>query len=164
MKALNALPDPAAVARELRARITRWGRYYAAHEPLVGYTQGEDRDDFLHYPHGHLPQSTDCSGMVTETTWDGGGPDPSGLGYRYVGFTGTILSFAYKHGRVFTDLSLARPGDPIVIGPGTGWHAVLVLEAGHDPLVLSHGNFEGPKIYRCSVDPRQPKRVCQTLP
>jgi hypothetical protein len=164
IKALNALPDPAAAAKELRARIVRWARYYSAHEPQVGYTQSTSRDDFLHEPHGHLPQSTDCSGLVTEVTWDGGGPDPSGFAYRYVGFTGTILSHAYRHGRVFTDLSQARPGDPIVIGPGTGWHAVLVLEAGHDPLVVSHGDAEGPKIYRCSVDSRQPKRVCQTLP
>jgi hypothetical protein len=69
-----------------------------------------------------------------------------------------------NHGRVFTDVSQARPGDPIVIGPGTGWHAVVVVEAGADPLVVSHGSEAGPKIQRLSVDPRQPKRVCQTLP
>jgi hypothetical protein len=69
-----------------------------------------------------------------------------------------------NHGRVFFDVSQARPGDPIVIGPGTGWHAVVVVEAGADPLVVSHGSEAGPKIQRLSVDPRQPKRVCQTLP
>jgi hypothetical protein len=50
-----------------------------------------------------------------------------------------------------------------VIGPGTGWHAVLCIESGPDPLVVSHGDESGPRIYRCSVDPREPKRVCQTL-
>lgn len=164
MKALQAQPDPAVAANKLRAAIVSWGRWNAAHEPQIGYSQGTDRDDFLHWPRGHLPMNTDCSGDVTQEHWAAGAPDPSGLGYRYVGFTGTLLEFAAKHGRVFTDVSRARPGDPIVIGPGAGWHAVLVLEAGPDPLVVSHGSESGPHIQRLSVDPRTPKRVCQTLP
>lgn len=161
LKQINAQP---AHATTMRAAIVKWGRWGAAHEPEIGYSQGTDRDDFLHESRGHLPENLDCSAFVEQTYWDAGAPDPSGLDYRYVGFTGTLLECAEKHGRVLTDLSLARPGDPIVIGPGTGWHAVLCLEAGEDPLVVSHGDESGPKIYRCSVDARQPKRVCQTLP
>lgn len=164
MKALNAQPDPKAAATKLRAAIVAWARWGANHEPRIGYSQGTDRDDYLHMTRGHLPYNTDCSGEVTYDYWAGGGPDPSGLGFRYVGFTGTLLSFAANHGRVFTDVSRARPGDPIVIGPGSGWHAVIVIESGHDPLVVSHGSESGPKIQRLSVDPRWPKRVCQTLP
>lgn len=164
MKALKALPDPETAADKLRAAIVAWGRWNAAHEPQIGYSQGVDRDDFLHEPRGHLPMNSDCSGDVTQQNWAAGAPDQSGLAYRYVGYTGTILAFAYKHGRVFTDVSRARPADDIVIGPGTGWHVVKVIEAGPDPLVVSHGSESGPKIQRLSVDPRQPKRVCQTLP
>lgn len=164
MAALNAQPNPAAAATKLRAAIVNWGRWNAAHQVEIHYTQSTARDDFLHRPRGYLPMSTDCSGDVTQEAWAGGGPDPSGLAFRYVGFTGSILSFAASHGRVFTDVSRARSADLIVIGPGTGWHVVMVLEAGPDPLVVSHGSESGPRIQRLSVDPRQPKRVCQTLP
>lgn len=164
IKALNAQPNPAAAATSLRTAIVGWARWNAAHEPQIHYSQSTVRDDFLHKPRGYLPMTTDCSGDVTQQNWAANAPDPSGLGYRYVGFTGSLLEFAYKHGHVFTDVSRARPGDPIVIGPGTGWHAVMVIEAGPDPLVVSHGSESGPRIQRLSVDPRQPKRVCQTLP
>lgn len=164
MHALNAQPNPAAAASAVRNAIVGWARWGAAHAASIHYTQSQLRDDFLHRPRGYLPMSTDCSGEVTQQNWASNAPDPSGLGYRYVGFTGTLLSFAYKHGHVFTDLARAKPGDPIVIGPGSGYHAVMVIEAGPDPLVVSHGSEIGPKIQRLSVDPRQPKRVCQTLP
>ncbi len=164
MKALHAQPDPVAAATKLRSAIVNWGRWNAAHEPQIGYSQSTVRDDFLHRPRGYLPMTTDCSGDTTQQAWAAGAPDESGLAYRYVGFTGTILSFAYKHGHVFTDVARARPADLIVIGPGSGWHVVRVLEAGPDPLVVSHGSASGPRIQRLSVDSRQPKRVCQTLP
>jgi cell wall-associated NlpC family hydrolase len=147
----------------MRKAITDWARWGAAHEPEVHYTQGPARDDYLHEPKGRLPLWTDCSGFDTYAYWAAGAPDPSGLNYQYVGFTGTLLECAQKHGRILFDVSQAKPGDPIVIGPGTGWHAVIVLEAGPDPLVASHGSEHGPRIERLSLDPRQPKRVCQTL-
>jgi len=61
-------------------------------------------------------------------------------------------------------VSKALPGDPIVIGPGTGWHVVTCLVSGDDPLVESHGDEGGPHIQHLSVDQREPKRVCQLLP
>lgn len=164
IKALNEQPDAGAKALALRAAIVKWARWGTAHASEIHYSQSTARDDFLHHPRGYLPMTTDCSGDVTQEHWAPGAPDPSGLGYRYVGFTGTLLEFAAKHGHVFTDVSRARPGDPIVIGPGSGWHVVLCLEAGSDPLVCSHGSEAGPRIQRLSVDPRQPKRVCQTIP
>jgi hypothetical protein len=163
MDAVHALPDPQTHIDTLRAQIVKWARYRAAHASEIHYSQGTVRDDFLHRPPGHLPDTTDCSGDCTENHWDARAPDPSGLDYRYVGFTGTILDHAAKHGRILYDMSLARPGDPIVIGPGTGWHVVTCLEAGRDPLVCSHGSESGPRIQRLSIDPRTPKRVCQTL-
>lgn len=146
-----------------RTAIANWGRWGATHTAEIHYTQGQSRDDYLHEPKARLPLWTDCSGFVTYCYWAAGAPDPSGLAYRYVGFTGTLLENAHNHGRVLFDVSQARPGDPIVIGPGSGWHAVLVLEAGPDPLIVSHGSEAGPRIERLSADPRTPKRVCQTL-
>ncbi len=164
MKELQAQPDPAAAATKLRSAIVNWARYGISHNSQIHYTQSTARDDFLHQPRGHLPMSTDCSGWVTQDYWAAGAPDCSGLAYRYVGFTGSILAFAYKHGRVFTDLSRARPGDPIVIGPGSGWHVTICLVAGADPIVGSHGSEPGPLSEHQSYDRRVPKRVCQTLP
>jgi cell wall-associated NlpC family hydrolase len=163
LRHLNAQQTTQARITAARQAITNWGRWGANHEPEIHYTQGTARDDFLHEPKGRLPLWTDCSGFVTYCYWAAGLPDPSGLAYRFLGFTGTLLANAQNHGRVLFDVSQARPGDPIIIGPGTGWHAVLCLEAGPDPLVVSHGSETGPRIQRLSVDPRQPKRVCQTL-
>lgn len=164
MDALHAAPDPAAKVLALRTAITNWARYGISHKGSIHYTQSPARDDFLHYAKGHLPMSTDCSGWVTQCYWAAGGPDPSFLGYRYVGFTGTILAGAYKHGHVFTDLARAKPGDPIVIGPGSGWHATICIEPAADPIVGSHGSEIGPLSEHQSYDRRVPKRVCQTLP
>lgn len=147
----------------VRHAIANWARWGAANNGNIHYTQGQSRDDYLHHPRGTLPLWTDCSGFVTYCYWAAGAPDPSGLAYNYVGFTGTLLENAAKHGRVTFNLAAAKPGDPIVIGPGTGWHAVICIESGADPLVASHGSEAGPHIVRLSMDPRTPKRVCQTL-
>jgi len=148
----------------VRQRIVSWGRWGAEHEPDIHYTEDEHRDDWMTKPRGTLPLDTDCSGKATLNCKWGDAPDPNGLAYRYLGFTGTILDTAYKHGHVFEDVAKALPGDRIVIGPGTGWHVVTVLTAGDDPMVESHGSEGGPKIQRLSVDTREPKRVCQLLP
>ncbi len=155
--------DAQARLNAMRHAIANWARWSAAHAAEIHYTQGASRDDFLHEPKGRLPLWTDCSGMDTYDYWAAGAPDPSGLNYLYVGFTGTLLENAAKHGRVTFNVASALPGDPIVIGPGSGWHAVICIEAGPDPLVVSQGDESGPHIQRLSVDPRTPKRVCQTL-
>jgi hypothetical protein len=164
LAALHATVNPLAEVAELRARIVRWAMYGITHNGQIHYTQSTARDDFLHRPKGYLPMSTDCSGWVTQDYWAAGGPDPSFLGFKYVGFTGSILAGAYKHGKVFTDLSRAKPADIIIIGPGSGWHATICIKAGADPLVGSHGGEPGPLSEHQSYDRRVPKRVCQILP
>jgi hypothetical protein len=135
-----------------------------ANAPAIHYTEGTARGDFLHRPKATLPMSTDCSGWVTYCHWASGLPDPSGLNYSYLGYTGTILANAYKHGKVLTNLALAKPGDPIVIGPGTGWHVTICVQSGADPIVVSHGSEPGPLSEHQSYDRRLPKRVCQLIP
>lgn len=167
MEYVHALPDPQAHLDELRAAIVKWLWWGINHKDQIHYTEGEQRDDFLHEPVGHLPMDTDCSGDVTQSSWAAKAPDPSGFLFKWVGWTGSILAHAYKYGRVILvvngDASAAKPGDDIVIGPDNGWHVVRVLEAGKDPLVSSNGSEPGPVAQRLSVDPREPKRICQTL-
>lgn len=162
-KAIATQPDPQRGVLAARTALANWAKWGVAHNAQIHYTESTARDDYLHGAKGHLPLSTDCSGFVTYCYWAAGLPDPSGLDYRYLGFTGTLLSNAYKHGRVTTDLAAARPGDPIVIGPGTGWHATICVEAGADPIVVSHGSEPGPLSEHQSYDRRAPKRVCQIL-
>lgn len=147
-----------------RAAVTANARWGAQNEPRIHYTESDGRDDWLHGKARSLPLSTDCSGFVTACYKWAGAPDPNGLGYYRLGYTGTLLDHARKHGKILDDVSKARPGDPIVVGPGTGLHVVVCVEAGADPLVVSHGTEGGPRIQRLSVDARTPKRVCVTLP
>lgn len=162
---VTAAPVPLFVShRPLVVAEARWG---AANEPAIHYTESEGRDDWLLRKPRSLPMSTDCSGFVTACYKWAGAPDPNGLGYFRLGYTGTLLSHAEKHGKVLTDVSKARPGDPIVIGwgkSGEGDHVVVVVVAGADPLIVSHGTEGGPRQQRLSVDNRTPKRVCVTLP
>lgn len=160
---IHRKPDPQAHIDAARSALVKWARWGINHNAEIHYTEGPTRDDYLHGARGHLPISTDCSGFVTYCYWASGLPDPSGLGYRYLGYTGTLLANAYKHGRVLTNLALARPGDLIVIGPGTGWHVTICIEAGADPIVATHGSEPGPLSEHQSYDRRTPKRVCQIL-
>lgn len=156
----KAQTPAAPIDRDKVVAHARWG---AANTAQVHYTEDQRRDDWLVAgTPDELPQYTDCSGFGTECYYAAGLPDPNGLAYRYLGYTGTVLENAAAHGKVFTDVSKALPGDPIVIGPGTGWHEVVCVEAGADPLVATHGG-EGVQIQRLSVDTREPKRVCQVL-
>jgi len=90
-------------------------------------------------------------------------PDPNGLGYQTLGYTGTLLDHAQKAGAILTDVALAKPGDLIVYGPGTGEHVAVIVKAGKDPLTVSHGDESGPQLMRVSQDGRQPQRVCRYL-
>lgn len=164
LAAVQKQPDPKPALDRARSALVKWAEWGVANTASIHYSESTVRDDFLHTQRGHLPMTTDCSGFVTFCYWAANLPDPSGLDYQYVGFTGTLLENAYKHGRVLTDLSQARPGDPIVIGPGTGWHAVICVESAADPVVVSHGSEPGPLSEHQSYDRRAPKRVCQTIP
>lgn len=149
---------------DVRAAVVGNARWGGAHEPQIHYTETAGRDDWLNRTPRALPMSTDCSGFVTACYKWAGAPDPNGLGYHQLGYTGTLLSHSSKHGKIILNPSKARPGDLIVIGPGTGDHVVVVIEQGADPLVVSHGKEAGPVVQRLSVDNRAPRRVCVTLP
>lgn len=98
-----------------------------------------------------LPITTDCSGFATICAYQAGAPDPNGLKYNGQGYTGTLLQHL-KH----TTLAAAQPGDLIVYGAaaGRGHHVVVIVEAGPDPLVASHGTERGPLLLRHSQELR----------
>lgn len=148
-----------------RDQVVRWALWGAQHEPEIHYTEGPARDGWLAaVPRNKLPLFTDCSGFATLCYYLAGAADPNGLAYKELGYTGTMLAHAQAHGKIRSDPAGARPGDLIVIGPGTGDHVVVCVKAGRDPLVVSHGDEAGPVEQRLSVDSRTPKRVCVTLP
>ena len=89
----------------------------------------------------------DCSQAVTQVCKWAGLEDPNGLGYRYAGYTGTLLA----HLKHYSDPSKAGVGAIVVYGPGTGDHASMVYEPGKDPLLWSHGFDGGPQLVRLSV-------------
>lgn len=88
----------------------------------------------------------DCSEMVTELLRWVGCSDPNGLGYRYAGYTGTMLA----HLPHYTNPAAANVGALVVYGPGHGEHVSMVYEPGSDPLLASHGRA-GFDLVRLSV-------------
>lgn len=148
-----------------RTRLVQWAHWGVAHEPAIHYSEDvKVRAGWLTAkPRNHLPLSTDCSGFVTLCYAMAGLPDPNGLGYAELGYTGTLLSHAASAGQVHTEVAKARPGDLIVYGPGTGAHVVIVVKTGANPLVVSHGSEAGPQLEHALDDPRTPKRVCRYL-
>jgi cell wall-associated NlpC family hydrolase len=153
---------PALTARQL---VVKWARWGVAHTGDIHYTETVARAGWLRNPRtdGQLPLNTDCSGFATFCYRQAGLPDPNGLGYKELGYTGTLLQYAEHHGRIITDVSQAKPGDLIVYGPGTGWHVAVIVQAGRDPLTVSHGQESEPSYVRVSQDGRQPQRVCRYL-
>lgn len=146
-----------------RRRIVRWARWGVSHTAAIHYSEGAERSRWLHaHPHDRLPLSTDCSGFATLCYRMAGLADPNGLGYQQLGYTGTLLAHAQRVGRILPTRE-AKPGDLIVYGPGTGSHVALIVEAGEDPLTVSHGQESEPAYVRVSQDGRQPQRVCRYL-
>lgn len=129
-----------------------WG---VDHEPDIHYEQLRPIDGIGHVR--QLPLHTDCSGFVTLCYNWAGAPDPNGQGYNGLGYTGTLLNYLDP-----IDPGDAQPGDLVVIGPGTGDHVVMIVEAGADPMVVGHGSESGPSKGRLSSDGRTPKRFLRS--
>ncbi len=141
-------PDQEKMARSSLTKIARWG---IAHEHSIHYTEDERRDDWLKKPIYTLPIWTDCSGFVTLCYKWAGLPDPNGLGYKTLGYTGTLLDHCHeiapKH---------AKPGDIPVYGPDTGDHTAIIVGAYEDGSikVVSHGQESGPEYQPNYVESR----------
>jgi hypothetical protein len=139
----------------VRAKIVTWARWGVANEPRIHYSMGGQRDDWLAHSAGTLPLTTDCSGFVTACYRWAGAPDPSGLGYRYVGYTGTLLD----HGTTIP-LYQAKPADVVIWGSFPGHHTALIVDVKNasDPLLVSHGFEGGPNLERLSAETAAQRR------
>jgi len=129
----------------LREKIVANAQWGIANEPQIHYAQLRPIDG-LHEPR-KLPLETDCSGFATLCYAWAGAPDPNGLGYSGQGWTGTLL----QHMQPIAQ-EAAQPGDLVVFGPAPGHHVAVVLEAGSDPLLCSHGQEKGPLAVLFSVE------------
>ncbi len=89
----------------------------------------------------------DCSEFATELCRWAGLADPNGLGYRYAGYTGTMLA----HLPHYSDPGNANVGALCVFGPGSGEHVSVVYTPGADPVLASHGR-NGFDFWRLSVE------------
>ena len=107
----------------------------------------ETRPIPVHVKPRSLPLRTDCSGFATLCYLWAGATDPNRSHYSGAGFTGTLL----QHGR-HIPVRKCQPGDLIVYGPAPGHHVVIVVEAGSDPLCVSHGSEAGPLTIRHSAE------------
>lgn len=137
----------------LRDAIVGHARWGIANEPQIHYKQLRPMDG-LATPR-QLPLQTDCSGFVTLCYKWAGAPDPNGLNFSGQGYTGTMLQ-ACSH----ITQSAARPGDLVIWGAPPGNHVAMVIEAGADPLLVSHGQEKGPIAIKFSVETQyQPKPV-----
>ena len=128
----------------LRAKIVQLARWGIQNESQIRYQQLRPVDG-LDRPH-KLPLHTDCSGFATLCYKWADADDPNGG--RFTGaYTGTMLTHCRRIPK-----SAIKPGDLVVWGAYPGHHVALVLEAGHDPLLCSHGQEKGPLAIRFSAE------------
>ncbi len=130
----------------VRAKIVEIARWGIANEPSIHYQQSRPVDGLDH--RRKLPLHTDCSGFSTLCyKWAGAKIDPNGGNFGGGAYTGTML----QHCRHIAK-SAVQPGDLVVWGAYPGHHVALVLEAGADPLLCSHGQEKGPIAIAFSVE------------
>lgn len=100
---------------------------------IMNYSESASRGVLPRYP--GVPRNTDCSGYVTWVYHSVGLPDPNGLNYNPVGWTGTLG----RHGVVVPAMD-ARIGDLALYGGGYPFgHTAIVVHI-HPTLVSSHGS------------------------
>jgi hypothetical protein len=129
-----------------RLRIVNAANWLVDHRDECRYSEDSpERTSCIRRPY-EVPFVSDCSSGVDALFYWGRAHDPNDLGFGGDPYTGTLV----ERGRLIS-ASSARSADVGILGPDTGWHAVLVLSAGPDPLVWSMGEEGDPRIYRMSV-------------
>lgn len=143
-----------------------WG---VAHNASIHYTQDLNaRQKSLHSWNVHdVPLSTDCSGALTDIFHKAGAPDPSGVGYAYIGNTGTLYNNSHH-----VNMDELEPGDFIICFKGAESEHVYIVRkklAGGDYQVFTHGDESCPKYEKLSSVKNYWNSVgslhgCRTLP
>ena len=143
-----------------------WG---VAHANAIHYTQDLTlrQQSFGKWSKHELPISTDCSGSLTDIWHAAGAPDPSGLGYAYIGNTGTLYNNSHH-----VDMDSLEPGDFIICFKGAESEHVYIVRrklAGGDYQLFTHGDESCPKYENLSAVRNYWNSVgslhgCRTLP
>jgi lysozyme family protein len=141
---------------EMRAAIVRWALWGVQNTARIAYSQGAKRLNGLGGP-GTLPLGTDCSGFATLCYAWAKAPNPNfrgGYDPAKGGYTGTMLSRCRHIPR-----SAVQPGDLVVwTPPDDGHHVCVVVAAGTDPWLVSHGDDTGPRKLRFSAEDAAQRR------
>jgi lysozyme family protein len=139
-----------------RADIVRWALWGVQNNAKIAYSQGATRLGALGGP-AKLPLATDCSGFATLCYAWAHAPNPTFPGpYNAAkgGYTGTMLSRCRHIPR-----AAVQAGDLVVWCPPTdGHHVCIVVAAGADPWLVSHGGDMGPKKLRFSEEDAAQRR------
>jgi lysozyme family protein len=143
--------------RVVRKRIVDWALWGCKNTARVAYSRdGNVRLSALGSK-GTLPLATDCSAFATLCYCWAGAPNPNARGAfdaRQPAFTGSMLAHCRGIPR-----SAAQPGDLVVwTPPRSGQHVALVVTAGADPMLVSHGDDSGPKKLRFSAENASQRR------
>ena len=103
----------------------------------------------------------DCSkGCQFISWWSPPAPDPFGLGFGPGGNSSTL----WMHCRHLGSPADLKVGDFATMGIDGSEHAVVIIEAGADPLAWSFGHQGAPNTYRLSYDRRPQQWLRNPLP
>lgn len=154
---------------DVRKRILDECDWGVAHNSSIGYTQdlSARQQSFGRWKTHTLPINTDCSGALTDIYHAAGAPDPSGVGYQYVGNTASLYANS-EH----VAMDKLEPGDFIICFKGdASEHAYIIRRklAGGDYQVFTHGDSSCPKYENLSSVRNYWNSVghmvgCRTLP
>ncbi len=140
----------------IRKRIVDWALWGWKNNRQISYTQSTSRLGALGTP-GALPLATDCSAFATLCYSWANAPNPNATGRydpRKATYTGSILG----HCRHIAQ-SAVKPGDLVVWSPPSdGHHVCIVVATGSNPLLVSHGDDDGPKRLRFSDENEAQRR------
>jgi lysozyme family protein len=135
----------------IRKRIVQWALWGCKNTGRIAYTQNGNVRLSQLGKNASVPLATDCSGFATLCYSWAGAPNPNAAGTydaRQPAFTGSMLGHMRKIPK-----NAAQPGDLVVwTPPATGQHVCLVVSAGADPMLVSHGDDSGPKKLRFSAE------------
>jgi len=129
---------------DVRKQLVKWALWAVNDQNLHDDWHYQESRPFhlVNFP----PFIFDCSGAVTWIYWKAGAQDPNRLNFSGYGNTDSL----YARGRHITK-SQAKAGDVIILGLDPTIHAVLIVQAGPDPLCFSHGEPGNPVLVRLSV-------------
>jgi len=137
--------------QSIRKRIVQWALWGCQNTAQIAYSQNGNVRLALLGKKASVPLATDCSGFATLCYQWAGAPNPNAAGAydaRQPAFTGSMLAHCRKIPK-----SAAQPGDLVVwTPPSQGQHVCLVVQAGADPVLVSHGDDSGPKKLRFSAE------------